>query len=808
MNMKKVVAVLAVALGGVAYAETGGTVDGEAGAYAITVAKDAEYTVTADDVAAAAGLALAKRGEGTLIADAVMAGFAGEIRIEEGFYRAIDPGALGTADGGTVVSNNAALHVSYGTKDKLIFKNEAITLAGAGPDGKGALFHQYYDIPNKKYLQQNCLLKSGGSIILSADATVGGVYNLGFGGGTLYLEGHTLSVRMTTNSQPLDLSFGSIVTAGDIDVVKGRLFLDDATTSFAGSSANTVRVASGNQLAFRGTTVPIPYSLILDGDVTLYPSQGSGLTDGQNEWAGPVTLNGKAKVDYDSKPTGVHISGPVSGTGSFAVANTNSLRLSNSGNTFSGGVDISNTSFDANGTLCGLYVDADGAVPVDGTEITNHLGSIIFRGGNMTLPPVHVSSGAVLSNACPGTVVRIPSLSKWGAKTLEVSGGIALTNRLYGGKGLVRLSGYEPGTCVAGLKRAHQNFDTAKELTDYCKNQVGVTLSKSLKPSEARKIFTYLRKNVTATTEDCAESAYRAWTTAETYSLESYWGYFRNNEPTNVTVTFATSIADTAALWVDSQNIILNVGSKKTIVDGISKTYFVTLGEVTLAPGAHTFDLLFGHYDSTTKGPRPADYSKSGLKWGDLLGLAFRYGALDLSAPTNSADYAAVKNDAGFGTLLTTENLPIASDLTEHPELYRPSFASLAFGKAENSCALDLGQTAGYPAYETGDLSGVCILSNGTLNVNGDWTIAKPASLSAGPLTVAAGAGLCFAEGCTFRSDDLRAFKAGSAGVTLATVEEDGTLTGVPAVAEGWEIRREASDLRLYRTAGAVLILR
>ena len=729
------------------------------------------------------------------------------VRVQEGVLELVERGALASYNN-IYISKDAQFyqHSAYASGEGYATICHYIKgVAGNGPDGKGAIFHQYYDIPNKKYLQQNCLLKSGGSLILSADATVGGIYNLGFGGGALYLEGHTLSIRMNTTSQPLDLSFESIATAGDIDVVKGRLFLDDATTSFAGSSANTVRIAEGNQLAFRGTTVPIPYSLILDGKVTLYPSQGSGLSDGQNEWAGPVTLNGKATVNYTSKLTGVHISGPVSGTGSFAVDSLNSLRLSNPGNTFSGGVDVSNDAFDSDGTPCGLYVDAEGALPLNGTIITNHTGSIVFRGGNMTVPDIMVASGGLITNSQPDTIVRVGRIEKWGKNELILGGGISVTNELYDGKGTVRLSGYETEANEKGLKYGIMSFKDDSALTSYFK-AAGISVATDMKLSVMWSIFKHVRDNAEGVkTVSAIDSAYASWNADEKFSMRSYWGYYRNDEPTNVVVTFATSIADTAALWIDGQGVVYNVNSKRPA--GVTTTYFITLGETVLTPGIHKFELLLGHFKTSSSGPRPANIPDSGVTWPDKFGLAYRYGRIDPSAPTNATGYAAIEN-TDSRIVLTTEAGAVVEDYQMRPEYFRPTVAKLSFVKPDEElgrCRLELVQSADEPAYEVGTLKGVGILGCGALTVTDGWMIDKASHMYQGPFVVSSGATLTFAAAATFEASDFAALE----GQTLMTVEEGGVLTGCPKPASrAWRVRRVASDLLLFGAPGSLLMIR
>ena len=76
--------------------------DDATGVYTINVAEGSSYKITADDIKAAGAYPIAKRGSGTLEVGGTMGSFAGEIRIEEGVYKATKAESLGALDGGSV----------------------------------------------------------------------------------------------------------------------------------------------------------------------------------------------------------------------------------------------------------------------------------------------------------------------------------------------------------------------------------------------------------------------------------------------------------------------------------------------------------------------------------------------------------------------------------------------------------------------------------------------------------------------------------------------------------------------------------
>ena len=308
-----------------------------------------------------------------------------------------------------------------------------------------------------------------------------------------------------------------------------------------------------------------------------------------------------------------------------------------------------------------------------------------------------------------------------------------------------------------------------------------------------------------ATTALCPEAAYTAWSSQETYKLGAYRGYIWNNDATNKTVTFATSIADTALVWINGKNVIRNIGSKKDVG---GNTYFATLGETTLNPGPNEFMFLLGHYSSGSKGPRadvrPAVY----LNWAANCGVMYCEG----SCNTIDSSYFARIEDSGDGSFLTLTKQPPPA-LMPIGASYVPRFDALRFGSddADARGTLDLGGLVDFPQ---NGLAGCPCLTNGTLLLSGTWTFTS-ADVAAHPLEVAAGAGV------TFDNATLAVSATGLplGGTVILRAAPNVTVTGAPAVSVAnsrntiWEIRREESaegiNLILYgRKRGFVVKVR
>ena len=797
--MKKVItAVSAAAFAFAAFADAIGVKDDDAKTYTVTVASGSQR-ISDEDAAAIlaldAGYAFVKAGAGTLVVSNQIASFAGQIVVTNGMYEVESGDALGVGGEGaeTFVREGATLSICNRTKDEVKFAyHEAIHLVGEGYNSKGALY-------NRVSVEQKALLKNSGYLVLDGDAKVCG-YTLGFSGSTAYLNGHELTVQMVSAGQAFNLTFVQISTAGDIHLTSGRFFFDSAVTSYAGGSENTFTAEDGTSVAFRNAVEPIPWTLVVNGNVGFYPSSPkSDARYNANVWAGPVVLNGRVQVSYASDPTSVGIKGPVSGTGYFSVLNQNKLHLSCPTNTFTGGVLVTGSD-----DTCQLTVNGKNSLPPDGGALEVHNGIIKLASGPIALPTVNsVTAGsAIITNTSACSSVTTPSISKDGAGILKVFGGIDITNTLSVCTGKVELAGFATNAQnAAGLYLYSTNFGSQANLTGYFSESIGLTFTKSLDATELRSVFDHvvdIRRDF-PTAVSSADMAFVKWSAAQKWSMYAYTGYFRNLAETNVTVTFGLSIWDVEALWIDGKNLIANSGTKTLK----GKTYCLQLGNVKLSPGPHKIEILLGHWTSSTAGANSAAVEQE-LDWPINHGFVMCYGA-STSKFFVDGGYMDVKNGAALGTVLTRTADPLPEDIASAASRYRAEFANLA-GMATGT--LDLGGDM-VPRSVSG-LSGTLTVENGALEVAGEWE-ATLDEVTASPLIAGAGARLSFGAGAAFAPDE--SFMRGPNLVVLAETSGDGEIEGAPACDSPlWKVYRlsEAGITRIYlaRRPGSKFILR
>ena len=781
-SSKSVFALLiSVVMTGSAFAVTQKYLDEEAGVYVIDVPEGETYQITGTDVNAIGSNPLAKRGLGTLKVGGSMGSFTGEIRIEEGVYSATKDESLGTSAGGTVISNGATLKLECNTKDLLAFEDQ-VTIFGT-VQNSGGVDQQYV---------------FSGPVVLGGDAEFKG-QTIGIKDTTLALNGHKLTVDVNKSAM---LKFADVesVEPGDIDVLTGRLHLE-GRMKWEGGADNRVSIAAGAMLGMREAKCDMGWTLDLADDAVLYPTLGNINEYDGNNWPGPVHLRGKVDVKYkdDSSGTYVRIDGPVSGPGSFVIGYGTWLKLSNPGNSFAGGVDVSSGMRDS-----GLVLMTNGALPVDGTNLTIRSGSVhLSAPETYDLPHVEVTSGGALISDVWGYGGTVAKLTKWGANVFDFAAGLAVTGSVQVGKATLRLSDSSVGT--PGLTASVTNFLDQKAweaFRDAASGDFHSVATNLLAEGVARGF---------AKTVLSPEDAYRQWGIGETHKMGVYSGCLWNNDATNKVCTFAASIADTEGLWINGKKIFLATQSKKNLADG---THFISIGETVLTPGPNQFMFLLGrHKCGTTTGTRDDLGAGTGVSWEKCKGIMYREGGYGAPAVTNSSDFLRIE-DSGNGMVFTLTKDPSGYRIASNPRLYRPRFCDLIFGRdREKRCSIDIG---GMDGFVQDGFSGCPYVTNGIIKLTGSWRF-DPKDLSAHPVEVACDGGIVFDDATLDIS--VASYPRGDGGTVILRAEPGATVAGLPTVSASdpgiaiWEVKREERDgqicLVLYgRLRGTVISFR
>ncbi|MDO4367073.1 MAG: hypothetical protein Q4D70_09775, partial [bacterium] len=331
----------AVLLPVLAEAEQNGTLDAETGAYVVTVAAGTDVTLSAEDAAAlGTDVDLVKRGAGRLViaTNLKAQGWAGELRVEEGYLRAREVGALGTAAKGTVVSDGATFEVdgsAVGVNTSGFVSGEPFTITGRGMKEGDEEMGVIRNVANSQYPGISSVTMRGDCLYTGIEANG----RLDVRSDTLDMNGHTLTVRGY-----FALTSAALAHPGHIAVESGTLCLEGGLT-FNGGAENRLTVASGARVILQGAKGNLPWTLVLrDGAKVERLTYGSDEA-GRNVWAGPVELvSGQATlVSSETKLPPLTFTGNITGAGGLNVTSTGNgvVRLMGTANTFTGGLTVS-----------------------------------------------------------------------------------------------------------------------------------------------------------------------------------------------------------------------------------------------------------------------------------------------------------------------------------------------------------------------------------------------------------------------------------------------------------------------------------
>jgi fibronectin-binding autotransporter adhesin len=334
-----------VAIQGASVSPAGVTVDNTANAYAISGG------------AIAGPGSLTKMGSGSLTVSSANS-YTGDTVIKGGTLIAQSATALGTAAGGTTITNGGTLD-----EGGMNLGAEIVTISGAGVGGNGAI------VNNSGTDQINALQQ----VILAGDATFGGLsrWDLRGTGNTLDMGGFTLT---KTGTNLVALVGSAIYNPGNIRVAQGIFGLHLAS-DLGGSAANTVTVQNGATLNFYSCPSPNAWTLVMEDGSTYFSSVGG---PGMNNWSGPVSLLGSVTLLANSQ---FDMYGDITGAGSItktgtAVANLMANKYSGNTTVNEGRLYVQLATFATNA----IVTVANGAVLEMSFPETNTVAALVLGG--------------------------------------------------------------------------------------------------------------------------------------------------------------------------------------------------------------------------------------------------------------------------------------------------------------------------------------------------------------------------------------------------------------------------------------------
>lgn len=202
----------------------------------------ASGTTTYDDAVPATVTKVVKTGGGEAVLTAASTSFAGSAEVVAGTLTLKDYKALGSGRSITVSSGATVAFKGRTAKsqDETIYSG-TITISGDGVGGLGAI---YWAPSDGSGVLSDAAIKS---IVLAADATIGGTKRYGSRNGTIDLQGHTLKER------DVDYMFNTTVLTGPgrfEKTVKGTLYIQSGTYVQNGGYTNTFIRSTGGAVCF------------------------------------------------------------------------------------------------------------------------------------------------------------------------------------------------------------------------------------------------------------------------------------------------------------------------------------------------------------------------------------------------------------------------------------------------------------------------------------------------------------------------------------------------------------------------------
>jgi autotransporter-associated beta strand protein len=398
-------------------------------------------TTISDAIATSTGTLL-KDGAGTLILTGNNT-YTGATTISAGALNIQHANALGTTDGGTTVSNFAALQFQGG----ITIGAEALSLAGTGLSTDGALrnISGSNTYGGAITLAANTRINSDADL-LTLSGVIGGNRNLTIGG-----------AGNTTISNAIATSTGTLIKDG-----AGTLILtgNNTFTGVTTISAGALNIQHANALGTTdgGTTVTSGAALQLQGGITVGAEalslRGSGVSSdgalrnisGSNTYGGAITLSAVTRINSDAGM--LTLSGGITGT--------QSLTIGGAGNT-----TISNAIATSTGTLT-----KDGAGTLTLSGANTYTGATTISAGTLEIGAAGrlgggSYAGAITNNAAfiysgtnaqtlSGVISGTGDLTKNGTGTLTLSGANTYTGTTTISAGTLTLGANQTIGAIAG----------------------------------------------------------------------------------------------------------------------------------------------------------------------------------------------------------------------------------------------------------------------------------------------------------------------------------------------------------------------
>ena len=735
-----------------------------------------------------------KTGEGVLSADLDLSAYLGDLTVEQGVYSYVTNTALGKLAGANAcgvvrVKSGATLDCHNKIKNPWTWWNKCILFEGTGAgDWGGALTFSGDAEINRMVFSSN--------LVMTANATIRNRVSR-----TMYMSGGSYPVWIDMAGH--DLTFtGNAIAWGCLNLKNPGNMTNDGIQAFTlqngntylnGDASNTLTL-DGGKLLFNKTSGSLDWTL----DATA--GKGINITDGYD----PVAYNNATNISYWSGPVHLgsttlpialskwHFSifGPIDGDGGLSASGyslTNGvLHLFNPENAFTGGVCAN---------MAEVRLWNDGALPADGGPLALTNASVRLANDEA----VYDLPALVLGKT--GTVYR--GQGNWRGSVTKDGAGDFIWNSLTTsgvfdvrqGRIVVKdVSRYAMAGMIESKRIYAKNYsDVQTHWTAYEVNTNGVVMSPAAYYDDSHHLW-----------KDPLEYYDEKGTKIYDRYMLSYTGYLWNNEPTNVTWSFAGAAGTHLGVTLDGQLMFKFVGTSES-----STTVMGSAREVT--PGPHWLDIR-GYTAAQGASIQAGNFVGNkdmtrGIIW-PTKNFAVGFDRLGRGS-TNQVDYVKLI-DPGDGSLLTW-GLPAEGQTevqipgTDRTVRLFTEFATMKFARGA-------GLKVERKDFELKDLEGVPFVEGATNSfaIASSWTV-DAADLAAGQKLSVSGK-LKFKPGMTLVPS--RGNRTAKSGVMYVLAEAEGGIEGLPELPEdavaNWTLVKspDGKTLRLGYSTGLMLIVR
>lgn len=342
---------------------------------AVTVNNSAiEYTIAGTAGNGIGGTAsLTKSGTGTLNLAAPNT-FAGPVSVTGGVVKLLTGGNSGLGASGNTITVTSPAQVNYNGIAPAAGTAYSFSIAGDGPDSRGALINETLGL-NENARILNLTLTGNASVGAYGGVGDGNRFDIGFNGasfGTINGGGFTL-----TKVGPNMVNMRAPATNISYVISEGTLRGENSPLALG---SNTVTVNGGRLDSWGTLSWAVPVDLATGTSLT--SSSGTATWTGGLDITGDVTLGGGATSNVASV---------ITGTGSLIKADAGRVILS-AANTYSGTTTVAAGFLQANDP---------GAFNASTVQVTNTAaaGSIVVNGGVTLANDVVVGSGPTITGA-------------------------------------------------------------------------------------------------------------------------------------------------------------------------------------------------------------------------------------------------------------------------------------------------------------------------------------------------------------------------------------------------------------------------